>query len=101
MKHTIKRRVRRLLEGYRVAVLLGPCKDWGQCNYEEHTLIVRKSLSPQNKVTTLIHEAIHYLEPEFSEEQVLRLEEEVVRSLTEHEMNFFYKRLREALRNGA
>lgn len=94
MQHPMKCRVKRLLSGSRVAVSRRSFKEWGLCMYAD-TLIVKESLSLKNQVTTLIHEAIHYLEPEFPERVVLRLEQEVVRSLTEDEIRFFHKRLKE------
>lgn len=88
MKQPIKTRIKRLVRSRRVLITLKTFKEWGMCVYAD-TLLVKKSLSRRNQIVTLIHEAIHYLEPCLGEDEVLRLEKEVSRSLTEEDKEFF------------
>lgn len=56
--------------------------EWGLCDYEDKTLFVRKTLSENNRIRTLIHEGVHYLNPSFKEDTVLLIERDLYQSLT-------------------
>lgn len=65
----------------------------GYCEWEDGILLdYRKDLIP-----TIIHECIHYLEPEWSEAQVVYSESRVVNSVSEDDITrllmFFVKKL--------
>lgn len=76
------RRILRLLASGRVLVLQENISEWGLCEYENKTLVIRRSLSRKNKAKTLIHECTHYLHPEFREETVLSIEYDLWKSIT-------------------
>ena len=81
------RQVLKLLKSGRVAIVHDSIEEWGLCDWDEKTLYIRKSLSERNKVTTIIHECIHYLYPNFEEETVLCIERDVFKHLTDEEYN--------------
>lgn len=70
-------RILRLLASGRVHVLQENIVEWGLCEYETRSLVIRASLSRRNKAKTLIHECVHYLHPEFSEDTVLCIERDI------------------------
>ena len=70
-----------LLSSRKVMVLLEKIDEWGLCYYEDHTLVIRESLSKDNQVRTLIHECTHYLYPELSEKSVLSIERDLYKIL--------------------
>lgn len=65
----------------------------GYCEWEEGIVLdYRKELIP-----TIIHECIHFLEPDWSESQVMYAESRVINSITEDDiirlLLFFVKKL--------
>lgn len=80
------KRILKLLNSGRVEVVQARISEWGLCDYNEKVLYVRKTLSDNNRVTTLVHECIHFLNPDFKERKVLALEKVVYNNLskTEH-----------------
>ena len=57
-------------------------KCWGLCYFDE-LIVIRVTLCEKSKVTTLIHECIHWLEPDIPESGVRHIEREVFNSLTD------------------
>lgn len=52
---------------------------WGECI--DDVLIISKRLCEKSQVTTLIHEALHFLYPKHTERQVLAMERSVFKGL--------------------
>jgi hypothetical protein len=85
----------KLLNSNKVEVKLKYLKGlWGLCVYEDDELWINKRLCTPSQVTTLIHECLHYLYEENSEERTLELEAEVYKALTFDENNFLRDFLR-------
>lgn len=88
-------KVIRLLNSNKVEVKLKYLKGvWGWCVYEEDELWINKRLCTPSQVTTLIHECLHYIYPEKTEEEILELESETYKALTFDETNFLRDFLR-------
>ena len=85
----------KLLNSNKVEVKLKYLKGvWGLCVYEDDELHINKRLCTNSQVTTLIHECLHYLYEENSEEKTLELEAHVYSTLTFDETNFLRDFLR-------
>ena len=79
----------RLLNSNRVEVKIVHLKGlWGLCDYEDSELFVRKGMTTNNQITTLIHECLHFLNPSWGERLVLQAEKRVYDSLTHKEKEF-------------
>lgn len=71
----------RLLRSGAVTIEHRAIKEYGLC-YNEQRIVIRRWLCERNKVKTLIHECLHCLYPELSEESVRMLEKDVYDNLT-------------------
>lgn len=88
-------RVIRLLNSNKVEVRLCNLRGlWGLCDYENHELLINKRLCTISQVKTLIHESIHYIFPNKTEREVLKLEGLVYNHLSFDETNFLRDFLR-------
>lgn len=86
----------RLLNSNKVDVHFVYFRDgsWGECDYGNDELLINKRLCTASRVTTLIHEALHYIYSDNDEAETLRLEKEVYDALTFDETNFLRDFLR-------
>ena len=86
----------RLLNSNEVDVCFVYFRDgsWGECDYCNKELLINKRLCTASRVTTLIHECLHFVYSTLNEDEVLIMEKEVYDALTFDEMNFLRDFLR-------
>lgn len=80
-------KILRLIISEKVNVVLSKLTPhlWGLCDYDKKTLYIRKSLCTRNKITTVIHECLHYLNIKRHENWIRKKEREIFNVLTERE----------------
>ena len=61
-----------LIRGRRFKLIFGNPggDDWGKCHYDTQKIVVRGTLSPLNKLDTVIHELLHAAVPDMDETAV-------------------------------
>lgn len=76
------KRILTLLRSGRLTIVQQHMEHWGECDWDEHLLVIKKTLSRRNKAKTLIHECVHYLHPSFAEDTVLLIERDLWKHIT-------------------
>ncbi len=63
----------------------------GFFNPETDTVLINKNLSKNEKITTIIHEFLHEIHPEWSENKVEKTSIRLFRDLNQKDYDFFAK----------